>query len=1165
MTYSSFSIQKLAYINIFLYLCGQIGVGVKYLQHIVLFFSFMALGQAAMAQCPPTYSITDTIIAYDSLKIHPYQWFGQTYNEPGIYEDTLVAGNAQGCDSIGQLILRATYTDTIHVCGTTHNDTVFNTPWGEFTLPADCECLTGCMLHTLDFECLVDGEVCVQYDPCECDTTYSTTDVTFIYDSLQLHPFQWFGHSYSEPGVYEDTLFDANHDNCDSIGRLLLRVTYKDSALVCNDDLFTFHTPWGDYTTTDGCDCLTGCIQKTADDECVVDISLCVTRLITDTIKSDTTLCWGSSTIWHGQVIDHSGLYSDTLHFEREGAPICDSLIYLMQATVKPEPQHHPTSITLCEGMTYTWTTYHDSTITAAGIYYDTLWTDHGCYSDSYELTLLYSDHSASDTTAYVCYGDMPYLWHGKTLTKACDTTWITTNTSGCDSIVTLHLLVSPQPVEQNKDTAICDGSSYTWHEQIITSAGTYYDTTKVQTAGMTMCDSIWHKLTVSLRQPSTGDVYDTICYNQTYTWNGVEYKNKKESFTDQITLENAAECDSIVTLHVLVTAKPQSIIIDTTLCQGSSFEWYGNHVDHAGTYFGFVSSKIKPDCDSLYLNLKVTIKEPTASDTTAIACGSFTWHGNTYTTSGDYTWTTDNAVGCDSVRTLHLTINQPNTGDTTATACGSFTWHGTEYTTSAEPTWTYTNAAGCDSVVTLHLTINQPTTGDTTATACGSFTWHGTEYTTSAEPTWTYTNAAGCDSVVTLHLTINKPSTSETTVQICHDELPYRWNGEDYSAAGDYPYHTLNTVGCDSTATLHLNVIYCCPDTIMQQQTASICDTLMPYTWNTWRENILSETGFFTDTLRNERGCDSIIYTLTLDTFHCCAPLMADIHIDDICADATTLPVMLNLTGGEINEYTVHFTNPALNTMPLRDTTIRIETVYAGNEPIQLDIPIPKDPSDRTRYPRPDDSYTLDLTVRDVCGHSQMWTGMPFTIFYPSWITDQHWNDVIALLNDRYNGGYTFSHVEWLRNGEVMPGQDGLYIYLPHELWTNNMHQHEDFYYQARLTREDDGKAILTCPMWPEWRDSTNVLSDPYVSVYPTLVHKENPVVQILTNTTGTYWLYAADGKLIREADYEPCEHNAFDVAVPPIQAMYLFVFTPRGSDHPLRDKYRVVKIIVE
>ena len=37
--------------------------------------------------------------------------------------------------------------------------------------------------------------------------------------------------------------------------------------------------------------------------------------------------------------------------------------------------------------------------------------------------------------------------------------------------------------------------------------------------------------------------------------------------------------------------------------------------------------------------------------------CDSYTWHGSTYTTSGDYTDTLIAANGCDSIVTLHLTV----------------------------------------------------------------------------------------------------------------------------------------------------------------------------------------------------------------------------------------------------------------------------------------------------------------------------------------------------------------------------------------------------------------------------------------------------------------------------------------------------------------------------
>jgi hypothetical protein len=42
----------------------------------------------------------------------------------------------------------------------------------------------------------------------------------------------------------------------------------------------------------------------------------------------------------------------------------------------------------------------------------------------------------------------------------------------------------------------------------------------------------------------------------------------------------------------------------------------------------------------------------------TVTACGSYTWNGQTYSSSGTYTYTTTNTAGCDSVATLVLTVN---------------------------------------------------------------------------------------------------------------------------------------------------------------------------------------------------------------------------------------------------------------------------------------------------------------------------------------------------------------------------------------------------------------------------------------------------------------------------------------------------------------------------
>lgn len=1142
-----------------------------------------AFGQDSIARLhlsvgSPARSDTSAVIC---LSDFPFEWHGQKINKGGIYTD--IMPSIAGCDSVVTFII--TEKDCSQIEPTDHpldpmpflpiRDTLDTTicigdtlmwhgiAYAHDTTARDTGYYSWYPLDSVYWVLELKTEVC-------CDTTYSTTDTTFLYDSLKLHPFMWFEKEYVEPGVYNDTIL--NTEGCDSIGSLLLRVIYKDSLYACGDEQVTFHTPWGDYDSKSDCECLNGYLLQTLDGEWLVDATLCVNRLYTDTVREDTVLCFGTSIEWHGITVDQTHEYEFHEPFQR--LLTCDSIVYILNATVKPEPLNHPTDTAVCAGTIYTWTTYRDSLITAPGIYYDTLWTDHGCYSDTYVLTLTHKAHTTGDTTAYVCYNDLPYEWHGKTLTEACDTSWTTTNIAGCDSVVTLHLFVSPEPKSEHADTTICYGDMIDWHGQPISAEGTYYDTARVTMGNGQLCDSIWYELAVTIQKSDTTTNNISICTGGQYTWkrNGKPDRVISEAGEYWDTVRYVlTDCDSMIYHLTLQIEDINRDSISDKTCAGIPYLWRGRLLEVSGVYRDTAKAKTETECDTIY-TLLLTINQPTSSDTTATACDSFAWHGVIYTEStNEPIWTTTNAAGCDSVITLHLTIHKSGIGEESKTICDKqlpFIWKGQEYNEAGDYTFDTLTVHGCDSVITLHLYVDTYTTGDTTATACESFTWHGRTYTESTDTaTWTTINAAGCDSVVTLHLTINYATSSEMTIQICDEELPYTWNGKDYTAEGDYTYQTINAAGCDSTATLHLKVIRCCPDTVMRRQELSICDTLMPYTWVTWREVVVEETGSFADTLRNDLGCDSIIYTLTLDTFHCCAPLMAAIDVPDyICADAPYLPIEVKLLSGECASYSLHFTNPALNKMPFRDTTITIDVQYASDEPFILDIPVPDDPDDSTHYVRPDDNYKVSLTLHDRCGNSIIFGDSIFSVYYPSWVTDQHWDDVIALLNDRYNGGYTFSAVQWLRNGEVLLGEDNnLYIYLPHELWTNPNHERQDFLYQALLTRTDDGKTIPTCPLEPRHIDNTNVLSDPYISVTPTLVPKENPVVHVMTNTEGTYWVYDPVGKLLQTADYEPCEHSVFDINLYHVQTMYILVFTPRNEKKPLKHKYSVVKVLVE
>ena len=114
-----------------------------------------------------------------------------------------------------------------------------------------------------------------------------------------------------------------------------------------------------------------------------------------------------------------------------------------------------------------------------------------------------------------------------------------------------------------------------------------------------------------------------------------------------------------------------------------------------------------------------ITPKMPKTDTITVSACGEYYWYAtnSTYTESGEYVFKGKATNGCDSTAVLFLTINTvPNT-IINKIACEEYTWEATgeTYTTSGDYTFTTTAANGCDSIVTLHLTIKRPTHRKTT------------------------------------------------------------------------------------------------------------------------------------------------------------------------------------------------------------------------------------------------------------------------------------------------------------------------------------------------------------------------------------------------------------------------------------------------------------------
>jgi hypothetical protein len=251
--------------------------------------------------------------------------------------------------------------------------------------------------------------------------------------------------------------------------------------------------------------------------------------------------------------------------------------------------------------------------------------------------------------------------------------------------------------------------------------------------------------------------------------------------------------------------------------------------------------------------------------DLTISACESYTNPlGGQLTQSGIYSYTLQSSADCDSIIRLDLTINTPTSSTTSLNICSGqlpYTWNGITFTAAGVQSTTLQSAAGCDSVATLNLIVAEELTSTTNLTVCEAqipYVWNGITFSGPGTQSANLFTEAGCDSVATLILDVAQQLTSNTELAICDVQLPYTWNGITFTQSSTQSITLTSTAGCDSVATLNLSVNSFVPFTDVQ----AACES---FTWidgNTYTSS--TNTPVFTITGGSAAGCDSII-TLNL------------------------------------------------------------------------------------------------------------------------------------------------------------------------------------------------------------------------------------------------------------------------------------------------------------
>ena len=490
------------------------------------------------------------------------------------------------------------------------------------------------------------------------------------------------GDTLTQAGIYPANLMSSQ--GCDSTILLTLEVLQTSSstqeATFCQGNTYLFQ---GDTLFSPGEYTYTLSNQLGCDSTIILDL----VEFPAHVVPLQAQICAGQTYSFQGMDLDQPGMYIANLQTYQG----CDSTIQLTLDVVQEITYADYDSI--CQGDTYM---FNGQPINTAGLYLDTLVSSGGCDS-IVSLTLAVLDNPSTDLEAEICEGES-YIFQGDTLITPGQVTKLLSSWAGCDSTINLNLTVYPNiitPVQAQ----ICTGQSYYFDGMTLTNPGQYVDILQTSHG----CDSVIElTLTVATLLETTLDA--SICEGESYSF-GTEQLTTPGIYLDS--LSSAGGCDSLVTLNLSVNL-PHSESYSVNLCEGEHIIFEGDTLMTGGQYSAMFQTTA--GCDSnVILQLSV---HPSYDQVDLIqACDSYTWpvNGQTYTQNTSLTLPAQSIYGCDSSRQLILTI-QPSWEDVdSVTINGSdYLWPVDNNTYSQSGTYTAnaTTTGGCDSIHILHLTL---------------------------------------------------------------------------------------------------------------------------------------------------------------------------------------------------------------------------------------------------------------------------------------------------------------------------------------------------------------------------------------------------------------------------------------------------------------------------
>lgn len=449
--------------------------------------------------------------------------------------------------------------------------------------------------------------------------------------------YNFNGTLISNPGIYLDTIPAPN--GCDSI----VTLTLSDINAVTGS-LMDSICPGGNYDFNGTIVTGIGIYKDTVNSiltGCDSIITLELVALSAVQGSALDSICPGSDYNFNGTIINNPGVYKDTVSSLLTG---CDSIVTLTLAPISAVSGSALDSI--CPGADYD---FNGTIVTGIGTYYDTITSQlTGCDS-IVTLNLMAIEAVSGMATDSICPG-ADYNFNGTIVTGVGiynDT--ITSQMTGCDSIVTLSLMAIDAVSGTAKDS-ICPGADYDFNGTLVTGAGSYIDTV---TSLLTGCDSIV-QLTLTAINASYGTSQDSICPESDYNFNGTMV-NGAGTYRDTLN-SLLTGCDSIVTL-TLRDINPRLETVFDEFCSGTSYDFNGISLNSTGVYFDTLNS-IATGCDSIVRLDLLQAALPFVETSDSICMGdSLFCSGEWVSTPGTYIDTVAAINSCDTIVSCRVIV----------------------------------------------------------------------------------------------------------------------------------------------------------------------------------------------------------------------------------------------------------------------------------------------------------------------------------------------------------------------------------------------------------------------------------------------------------------------------------------------------------------------------